>query len=190
MNKGVDLYSANRIAVIGCPGAGKTMFSTSLNQLLNKPLYHLDLLYWKNNWQRTENVKWDELVKLLSEQSDWIIDGNYIDTLEIRIKHADIIILLDYNTSHCLINSFKRLFNWEKSCEKSYQNQQKLTKPSLKQQLKLCGLIIKFKHLQRPKIYKMLYSSQKRFLVFTNRKQSKIFLNELYQQKKFILNTL
>lgn len=34
-----------KIIVIGCPGSGKSTFSQRLNDVLNIPLFHLDMLY-------------------------------------------------------------------------------------------------------------------------------------------------
>ena len=36
-----------KILVIGCPGAGKSVFSRRLSKILGIPVYHLDMVYWK-----------------------------------------------------------------------------------------------------------------------------------------------
>ena len=36
-----------KIIVIGCPGAGKSVFSQKLKEITNLPLFHLDMLYHK-----------------------------------------------------------------------------------------------------------------------------------------------
>jgi len=33
---------------------------------------------------------------------EWIIDGNYISTMELRLKHCDTVIFLDFPTELCL----------------------------------------------------------------------------------------
>ncbi|MCH5316325.1 MAG: AAA family ATPase [Eubacterium sp.] len=40
----------NKIIVVGCPGAGKSTFSRKLAEKTGIPLYHLDALYWKEDW--------------------------------------------------------------------------------------------------------------------------------------------
>ncbi|MFR7761969.1 MAG: ASCH domain-containing protein [Eubacterium sp.] len=91
-----------KIIIIGCPGSGKTYFAKELAEILNKKVFHMDNLYW--NKDRT-HISRDELVGIIDEimeQSDWIIDGNYISTIEQRIKEADTIFYFDYSTEDCL----------------------------------------------------------------------------------------
>lgn len=91
-----------KIIIIGCPGSGKTYFAKELAEILNKKVFHMDNLYW--NKDRT-HISRDELVGIIDEimeQSDWIIDGNYISTIEQRIKGADTIFCFDYSTEDCL----------------------------------------------------------------------------------------
>lgn len=35
-----------KIAIIGCPGSGKSTIAKKLHERLNIPLYHLDQYYW------------------------------------------------------------------------------------------------------------------------------------------------
>ena len=91
-----------KIIVIGSPGAGKSCFSRELTLLTNIRLFHMDNLYWHKD--RT-HITHEELVSKLNEiMSDetWIIDGNYISTLELRIKEANTIFYLDYPTEVCI----------------------------------------------------------------------------------------
>ena len=39
------VFPYQRVAVIGCPGSGKSTFSRRLRDLTDLPLYHLDALY-------------------------------------------------------------------------------------------------------------------------------------------------
>jgi adenylate kinase family enzyme len=40
-----------RILVVGCPGAGKSMFARRLAERLLLPVIHLDFHYWHSGWQ-------------------------------------------------------------------------------------------------------------------------------------------
>ena len=91
-----------QIIIIGCPGSGKTLFAKQLSEILQIELFHMDNIYWKKD---KTHISREELVCTVDEimsQSEWILDGNYISTIEQRIKGADTIFLFDYTTKDCL----------------------------------------------------------------------------------------
>lgn len=94
--------------VVGCCGAGKSIFSNALHEKLKLPLIHLDQHYWKPNWVETEPEIWVNKVKELASKESWIIDGNYGGTMEIRLAKADTVIYLDISTSKALYRILKR----------------------------------------------------------------------------------
>lgn len=68
--------------VIGSPGAGKTTFSKKLASKLGIALYHLDYFYHDSSFDYPKNKQaWREKVAQLTNQPQWIIDGNYKSTL-------------------------------------------------------------------------------------------------------------
>ena len=91
-----------RVMIIGCPGSGKSTLARALAAKTGLPLYCLDLMYW--NPDRTTKPKEEfrtalrETVKL----PEWIIDGNYGSTLELRMEACDTVIFLDYPLEVCL----------------------------------------------------------------------------------------
>lgn len=91
-----------KVIVIGCPGAGKSTFAKALHELTGLPLYHLDRIWHKPD--RT-NISKEEFCAQLSQivqQDAWIIDGNYLSTMDLRLAHCDTVFLLDYPLSVCL----------------------------------------------------------------------------------------
>lgn len=92
----------NKILVIGSPGSGKSYFSRKLKELLNIPVYHMDLYYWHENWVSTPNDKFDELINEILNKDSWILDGNYNRTLENRVKKAQVVYFLDLAPEICL----------------------------------------------------------------------------------------
>jgi len=73
---------------------------------------HLDQFYWQPNWVETEKTIWTKKVVELSNKSEWIIDGNYGGTLDIRIQRADTIIYLDIPIVKCLYRITKRIVKY------------------------------------------------------------------------------
>ena len=97
-----------KIIVIGCPGSGKSTFSRMLNKVIDIPVYHLDNLFW--NADKTTKEK-DVFLKSLNDtiqKDEWIIDGNFNSTLELRLKACDTVIFLDYPLDICLDGVEKR----------------------------------------------------------------------------------
>lgn len=92
-----------KIIVIGCPGSGKSYFSKKLSEITNIPKFHLDILFWKENWVKTPRDEFlNKILDVINNNSSWIIDGNYQSTLEFRIQYADTIFFLDMPTKLCL----------------------------------------------------------------------------------------
>ena len=91
-----------KVIIIGCPGSGKSTFGKKLNKASGIPLYHLDMMYW--NADKTivgKDAFLDRLRNVLS-YPEWIIDGNYSSTMEMRLKECDTVFFLDYPTDICL----------------------------------------------------------------------------------------
>lgn len=101
-----------KIAIIGSGGAGKSTFSRKLGQRTGLPVYHLDSLHWKPGWVPTPKEEWDAFQHQLVQRDQWIIDGNYARTLDIRLQAADTIIWLDMPTYLCLYRAIKRTIQY------------------------------------------------------------------------------
>lgn len=98
-----------RIMVIGSPGAGKSTFSRKLAEKTGLPLTHLDLIWHKSDRTTISREEFDDRLRALCAQEEWIIDGNYARTLEIRMAACDTVILLDYPAELCLAGALARL---------------------------------------------------------------------------------
>ena len=91
-----------KVLVIGCPGSGKSYFSRKLSEKIGLPLCHLDMLFW--NSDRTD-VGREVFLQRLSEVlkgNEWIIDGNYSYSMEMRLAVCDTVFFFDLPTEKCL----------------------------------------------------------------------------------------
>ena len=82
--------------------------SRKLKERLEVKVYHLDDLFWEADWKPKSPRDWMEIQKQLVNNKAFIIDGNYLKTLEFRINHADTIIYMDKGLIKCLYGVTKR----------------------------------------------------------------------------------
>ena len=91
-----------RIMIIGCPGSGKTTLALALKEKLGLPLIHLDQLWWKGNWENVTREEFDSRLAMAVNMENWIIDGNFSRTIEMRLQRCATIIYLDFDRWECL----------------------------------------------------------------------------------------
>ncbi len=98
-----------RIIIIGCSGAGKSTLARQLREKLGLPLIHLDQLWWKENWKHVTREEFDSRLAMAVNMDQWIIDGDYSRTMEMRLERCDTIIYLDFNRWECLWGMLQRV---------------------------------------------------------------------------------
>jgi len=82
-----------KIVIIGDSGAGKSTLARELSEILQIPTLHLDKI-WLDGFSSKDLVtKQEEFIE--ANINDWIIEGNYQGTMDLRIPLADLIIWLE-----------------------------------------------------------------------------------------------
>ncbi|MEM7375675.1 MAG: hypothetical protein AAF587_44190 [Bacteroidota bacterium] len=97
-----------RIMIIGCCGAGKSTLARALHQKTGIELIYLDQLYWLPNYHRPATTEWIDVVEKVAAKAEWILDGNYAGTMDIRLDRADTIVFLDRSRWICLYRTIIR----------------------------------------------------------------------------------
>jgi adenylate kinase family enzyme len=97
-----------RVVVTGMPGSGKSTFSKALAARTGLPLIHLDLHYWKPGWVEPSDGEWREKQSRLLAGDAWIADGNYHESLALRLERADTVVILDTPWWVCAGRAFVR----------------------------------------------------------------------------------
>jgi adenylate kinase family enzyme len=103
-----------RILIIGSCGAGKSTFARRLSEVTGLEVIHLDKLYWKPNWVETDKKEWRKTVERAMQGEEWIIDGNYGGTMEMRLEKCDTVIFLDLPRTTCVYRVLKRVAFYKK----------------------------------------------------------------------------
>ena len=98
-----------RILIIGCPGSGKSTLARKLQARTGLPLFHLDMLYWNADKTTVTRDVFDERLGKVLARDEWIIDGNYQRTMEIRLQACDTVLFLDCPTDVCIDGILSRL---------------------------------------------------------------------------------
>ncbi|GFI51864.1 shikimate kinase [Muribaculaceae bacterium] len=97
------------ILIIGCPGAGKSTFARKLAAKTGLPLYYLDMIWHKPDRTTVTHDEFDTRLSEILNYEDWIIDGNYLRTLPMRLQKADTVFLFDLPSEACIDGAISRL---------------------------------------------------------------------------------
>ena len=89
------LASMQRIVVMGPLGSGKSTLARCLGKQYGLPVFHLDRAFWQPGWVMTPADCFRSEVERIAGLPAWVIDGNYLDTINPRFAAADIVIYLD-----------------------------------------------------------------------------------------------
>jgi adenylate kinase family enzyme len=100
----------NRVVVTGLAGSGKSTFAFALADKTGLPLIHLDLHFWKPRWVAPSETEWRAKQLGVLAGDAWIADGNYHETLDLRVERADTVVVLDMPWWLCSGRAFLRGF--------------------------------------------------------------------------------
>ncbi len=104
----------NRIAVVGIGGSGKSTFARVLAERITLPLFHMDKLFWRGNWEEVPASEYLPAHQELVEKEKWIIEGFVDESMRSRTECADLVIYLDFSGIRCLYRVLKRFFQYRK----------------------------------------------------------------------------
>ncbi len=161
----------HKIMIIGSPGSGKSTFARKLRDATDLPLYYLDMIYHRADGTSVSREEFDGKLSELTEKNEWIIDGNYNRTLEMRFEKCDTVFLFDIPTDVCLQGAESRIGKVREDLpwvENEFDEEFK-------------QFIIEFPENKLPKIYHLIekYEHDVHIVIFKSREESEAFINKL-----------
>ena len=157
-----------KVIVIGCPGSGKSTVSRALHNKTGIPLYHLDMMYWNADKTTVEKSVFLERLSAVLEKDEWIIDGNYGSTMELRMVACDTVIFLDYSLDVCL-DGIK---------ERRGKPRSDMPWIETEEDAEFIEFIKNYNEQQKPKVLELLKKySDKNIIILRSREQADAFLN-------------
>lgn len=102
------MNTAKNINVVGTSASGKSTFSKALAAKLNVKYIEMDELFWKPNWQESNNSEFLPKVQAAISNDGWVLDGNYSRTSSLKWAKVDTVIWIDYSLSRTVFQAFKR----------------------------------------------------------------------------------
>jgi adenylate kinase family enzyme len=100
-----------RVVILGRGGAGKSALARQLSDLTGLPAVELDAVFWQPGSAAMGPARWAACQRELVERDAWILDGDlgpYDDALDIRLRDADTIIVLDFTFPRCAWRTLRR----------------------------------------------------------------------------------
>ena len=158
-----------KIIIIGCPGSGKSTFARKLHEKIGIPLYHLDMLFWNADKTTVEKSVFLERLTEVMKTPEWILDGNFSSTAELRISASDTVFFLDYPVDICLDGVRKR-----RGMARS-----DLPWIETEEDEEFMDYIRNFNRLRRPAMAELLekYKHGRSIFVFKSREEADEFIN-------------
>ncbi len=95
----VDRTGMARVVVLGRGGAGKSVLARRLGSATGLPVVELDREFWQEGLRPLPPDEWAAAQERLVAAGEWILDGDLgpYDVLDVRLRRADTVVLLDYS---------------------------------------------------------------------------------------------
>ena len=159
-----------RILIIGSPGAGKSTFARKLANSTGLPLFYLDMIYHNADRTTISHEEFDEKLQAILKTDSWIIDGNYLRTMKMRLDRCDMVFFFDLSSDVCLEGVRSRMGMKREDMPWIEEGEDE----------EFMDYIRDFPYVQLPKIHELLSEcgNDKAVVHFTDRTEADVWLKE------------
>src|ERR1700734_3295546 len=99
-----------RVVILGRGASGKSTLARRLGSITGLPVIEADKIFWQPGLIPTARERWVAIQEEIVAEDRWIIDGDLgrYDAVEVRLRAADTIILLDFSLLRCGLQAMRR----------------------------------------------------------------------------------
>lgn len=171
-----------RVTIVGPSGSGKSTLAQELGELYGLTVFHMDQLFFRPGWiekPRTELL--EEVEQIIRTNDEWIIEGNYSQTLPSRIANSTHVIFLDYPRHLYFFRVLKRLAT-------TYGRVRKDMAPGCPERIDpdFLKYVWQFKSKRRDRLMRIVQSEvsdKNQLLIFKNPKECAAYIKNLKTNK-------
>lgn len=133
------------------------------------PLHYLDMIWHRADRTVVSREEFDLRLEEIMESDRWIIDGNYLRTLPLRLQVADTVFFFDLPVEVCLAGAIDRL------------GKERIDMPWTDSELdeEFRQWILDFPETQVPVIYFLLSNFKGTTVIFHTREEADMFIDRL-----------
>jgi adenylate kinase family enzyme len=99
-----------RVVILGRGGSGKSTLAKQLGQITGLRVVEIDKVFWQPGLVETPRDQWVQMQQALIQEPGWIMDGDLgpYDAVEVRLRAADTVVLLDFSLARCAWRALRR----------------------------------------------------------------------------------
>lgn len=99
-----------RVVILGRGASGKSTVAEELGALTDLPVVHLDDIFWNSSLEPMPPEAWAAAQDAFVQRRAWIAEGDLgpYDVLDVRLRAADAVVLLDFPLLRCAWRAVRR----------------------------------------------------------------------------------